>query len=282
MRYLSIIIAFALFVLSCDHRKNQEAKSIPLATLSPRPPESIEKAILQEFPGAVPVGIFADTLFKQLADRYHISSTDILMGISTCVDDIIFIKNFHRHTEIKGPFYLGGLGGFPFSGISGLNAFSHHVPENGTMVLFVGPHIGYSSEKGWGSVLRPGQTHASSCCGALVGSLTKLENGKIIPAVIDPDDYEGDMINQFALQHEHEILNSPNHLVTFTKLASKEVESSIQRFFPKVDLNEEKYIVAIIGVLINTDFTYTDYLWVSHYKVYDVKNKVLLEDKSYP
>jgi hypothetical protein len=69
MRSLSIIIACAFFVLSCDQRKNQEAKTTPTATLSPRPPEPIEKAILKEFPGAVPVGIFADTLFKQLADR---------------------------------------------------------------------------------------------------------------------------------------------------------------------------------------------------------------------
>jgi hypothetical protein len=61
--------------------------------------------------------------------------------------------------KIKGPFNFGGLAGLPFTGITGLNAFAHHVPEEGTALLFVGPHIGYNEKEGWGKILRHDQKY---------------------------------------------------------------------------------------------------------------------------
>lgn len=278
MRFI-IFIIFLSLASSCGPRQDQVSeKSLSIPELI-NPPQEIQQAIQEAFPGAVPTTIFADSVFKYLSDRYQITSENLLIGISTCVDDIIYTKNFHRHPEMKGPFHIGGLAGIPFTGISGLNAFSHHVPENGTMALLVGPHIGYSKEKGWGYVLRPGQHEASSCCGALVGTLSSFEKGEIKPGVVREDDYQGDKIGQLALAHSQEILNSPNHLIALTKITREEVETQIDRMLPKVDLQHERYIVAIVMVLINTDHSYLDYIQVTHFQVYDVKNKVFLEDK---
>ena len=279
LRSSAYIILVFLLAISCTPKKEQLPEKDSSTAALTLPPPDIEAAIQQAFPGAVPSAIFADSIFNYLKSHYHMEAKDILLGVSTCVDDIIYTKNFHRHPEIKGPFHMGGLAGLPFSGISGLNAFSHHVPEDGVMILMIGPHIGYSAESGWGSMLRPGQREPSSCCGALVGTLSNLEKGNIRPGILEEDDYQGGKISQFALQHSQEILDSPIPLITLTKLISVEAEAEIRRYMPRVDLSHEHYIVAIGMVLINTDYTYFDYVWVTHFKVYDVKNKNFLEDK---
>ena len=278
--YSAVLLFITIFVsTSCDPKKAQEPEGKSQPDALPLPPQEVVQAIQKEFPGAVASSVFADSLFEYLKDHYQIKAKDILVGTSTCVDDIISTKSFHRHSEIKGPFHLGGLAGLPFSGISGLNAFSHHVPEDGAMVLLVGPHIGYSQEKGWGYILRPGQHEASSCCGALVGTLSNLEKGNIKPGIPDQDDYQGGVLSQFTLANSEKILSSANRLTMLTKLTNQEAEAQVKRFLPNVDLQHEHYIVAIGMILINTDYNYVDYVWVTHFKVYDVKNKTFLEDK---
>ena len=113
----------------------------------------------------------------------------MLWGQSICVDDITNTKN-KLSPEIKGPFNIGGLAGLPFTGVTGLDAFAHHVPEHGTAILFVAPHIGYHEKEGWGKLLRHEQHHASSCCGALVAALSKLQKGELKKQAPDQDDYQ--------------------------------------------------------------------------------------------
>src|SRR3954468_20960124 len=133
------------------------AKAISL----PDAPKETERIITEAFPGATPARELGDSLIQYLATKYKITPQKMLLGASTCVDDIIYTKNFHAHPEIKGPFHLGGLAGLPFTGVSGLEAFAHHVPNGGTMLLMIEPHIGISEKGGWGYILRPEQASAS-------------------------------------------------------------------------------------------------------------------------
>ena len=41
--------------------------------------------------------------------------------------------------DLLGPFKMGGLNGFPFTGLTGMSAFSSHVPDNGAVLIFYGP-----------------------------------------------------------------------------------------------------------------------------------------------
>jgi hypothetical protein len=43
-------------------------------------------------------------------------------------------------------FHLAGLAGIPFSGKTGFNAFSHHIPDNGNLFILYGPHVGISNK----------------------------------------------------------------------------------------------------------------------------------------
>ncbi|HRI79187.1 MAG TPA: hypothetical protein PLR06_06575 [Cyclobacteriaceae bacterium] len=266
------------FIYACNPQKvNQPVSSAPEELALP--PAEVQKNIREAFPNAVPSSQFADSLYQYMQDRYGIFPKDILLGISICVDDIIYSKNFRRHPEMKGPFHIGGLGGLPFSGVSGLNAYAHHVPDNGAMLLLIGPHIGYSYEKGWGYMLRPGQHEGSSCCGALVGTLGSLEKGNIKAVPPDEDDYQGGKLAQLALAHSNEILTSRNPLIEFTKITSIEAEAQIDRMLPKVSLEHERFVIAVGLILINTDYNYVDYISVTHFKVFDVKTRKYLEEK---
>lgn len=236
------------------------------------------KAILEkEFPGVLKGSEFSDSLLTYVERKHNISADEILMGASTCVDDIIYTKNFHLHPEIKGPFHLGGLGGLPFTGTSGLEAFAHHIPEGGTMFLLIAPHVGFSNSKGWGYVLRHGQHKPSTCCGALMGTLTKLEKGTLTTDITE-EDYQGGKLGELALSHKQEILEAKNPIIELTKITSEEAEQQIRAHILDVTLEHIQYIVIITGVLIDTDYSYSDYIAVNHLMVYDVTKKAFVED----
>ena len=64
-------------------------------------------------------------------------------------------------------FPMGGIGGAPFVGKTGFGAFSHHVPDDGHIIILFGPHIAISDEGELGKYLREGQVHESTACGAV-------------------------------------------------------------------------------------------------------------------
>ncbi len=269
----------ALLILSmlvaCSNQ--QEKVEVVDQAILPNAPADAERSIKEMFPGARPAHSLSDSVIYYLNSRYGIASDKMLLGVSTCVDDIIYTKNFHRHPEIKGPFHLGGLAGLPFTGISGLDAFAHHIPDSGAMILLVEPHIGYSEQKGWGYVLRHDQHEASTCCGALMGTLGKLK-ANTLRADISEEDYQGGKIAEYALENKESIISSPNPIIELTRITSRVAENQIRAHVLDVDLQHVKFIVIITGVIINTDYAYTDYQYVDGISVYDVRRKKFVEE----
>jgi hypothetical protein len=236
-----------------------------------RVPVSVAKKIAQEFPGALPYASAIDTILADLA-RIGIQPQQILLGRSICVDDITNTKDKFVHPEIKGPFTLGGLGGLPFSGETGLEAFAHHIPEDGTAFLLIGPHIGYRSDEGWGKILRHDQNHSSSCCGALSAALDKLKKNELKASNPSDEDYQEQSIEQLALQHKDEILGSKEPLIALTRIVVEESKARMTQYAHKVKVHDFAYAVVVIGAIINTDYQYDDYLWIDHIAIKDIKN----------
>jgi hypothetical protein len=261
------IILVAVTLLQCS-----KTKTSPADYKLPSAPSASEKAILEKFPGARPAYVYSDSLLNYLNKTFNVAPSSMLLGVSTCVDDIIYTKNFHFHPEIKGPFHLGGLAGLPFTGISGLNAFSHHIPEGGTIILLVEPHIGYSEEKKWGYILRHEQHHASTCCGALMGILDKLGKGTLDDSISD-DDYQAGKIAEVVSRHKAEILSAKVPIVELVKMVSKEASDQVRNYLSGVELEHIKYVVVVTGVMINTDHQYTDYQYLDRLSVYDTREK---------
>ena len=88
---------------------------------------------------------------------------------------------------------MGGIGGAPFVGKTGFAAFSHHVPDDGHVLILFGPHVGVREPRKWsgpvvdsrladaalrqvseagvvGKYCRKGQSCDSSACGAVLSA----------------------------------------------------------------------------------------------------------------
>ncbi len=239
------------------------------------PDASLRQKITAIFPGAVPFEEYTDSLLFFLYAVHRIEPHKILLGQSTCVDDVLNTKSPFTDHEVKGPFNFGGLGGLPFTGITGLNAYAHHVPDSGAALLLVGPHIGYSEKGGWGTLSRDGQKHTTDCCGALVQALSKLQTpGAIVKRRPSEPDYQEQVIEQLALLHKAEILESKVPLITLTKLLYWEIENEMMNLpQEKVDY---RYVIMIVAVIINTDQGKPDYIWVDHMSILDLQTDQFL------
>lgn len=97
------------------------------------------KIVREHYPSALDT---RDTSIKYLGllqNGHTIDISKMLMATSLCSDDIN-IPSTSFFSVVLGPFFLGGLGGLPFSGTTGLTAFAHHIPDKGAAFIFYGPH----------------------------------------------------------------------------------------------------------------------------------------------
>jgi Limiting CO2-inducible proteins B/C beta carbonyic anhydrases len=233
----------------------------------PRVPTEV--AIRNNFSGAVPFDSYIDSLIFFLYTVHNIERDKILLGQSSCTDDVINTKDSFIDHGVKGPFNLGGLAGLPFTGITGFHAFVDHVPDSGAALIFVGPHIGYSEKEGWGKIERQGQALPTACCGAIAQALEKLKKPRaIVKKTPGFADYQEEVIEQFALKHKREILGSQDPLITFTKLIYKEAETRIVSY--PISETKFKHLILVVGIIINTDQSNPDYIWVDHMSIYDI------------
>lgn len=238
-------------------------------------PTTAVLAIQSKFPGAVPYKQGIDSLFKHL-NGLGINTKSMLWGQSICVDDITNTKD-KLSPEIKGPFNIGGLAGLPFTGVTGVDAFAHHIPEDGTAILFIAPHIGYNEKEGWGKILRHEQHSPSSCCGALVAALGKLQKGDLKSQAATENDYQEGRIEQLALMHRDSILSSPEPLIAFTRMTYREAIREMSIYTSRLKERHFKYVVVVGGVIINTDYKFTDYLSIETIAIRDVQKNEWVE-----
>ncbi|MBL7852660.1 MAG: hypothetical protein JNN04_17280 [Cyclobacteriaceae bacterium] len=268
---VTLLLSTVLFGSCAPRREKPQPIEVPKEKT-----DTLRTEINKMFPGAVPFNEYTDSLLFFLYAVHRIKPEMILLGQSTCVDDVMNTKSPFNGRMIKGPFNFGGLGGLPFTGLTGLSAYAHHVPDSGTALLLVGPHIGYSMEGGWGMLKREGQAHSSTCCGALVAALTKLQKNSIYRQAPSEPDYQEQTLEQLALRHKGQILKSEVPLVTFTKIVNRQVEKAMS------SLPEEearfRYVITIIAVIINTDVGYPDYIWVERMSIYDLETEEYLRN----
>lgn len=267
--WAGVISVLVLVMLSC----NPKTKPVEILEIES---DSLRHAINQTFRGATNFNKYVDSLFFFLYAVHKISQDKILLGQSTCVDDVVNTKSPFTNHAVKGPFNFGGLAGLPFTGITGLDAFAHHVPDSGAALLFVGPHIGFSKKEGWGKIERNGQKKSTTCCGALTSALKKLQQpGAITRRPPREPDYQEEVIEQLALRHKREILDSKEPLITLTKLVYREAEQRVQSM-PRTDINF-KYVILVVAIIINTDQGNPDYIWVDHMSIYDLESEQYLK-----
>lgn len=213
--------------------------------------------VLDYYPKAVKSEVFLNAFLHFVHKEFDLCESGVATMVSVCSDDLN--SDSLPGKDLIGPFFLGGLDGYPFGGKTGIGAFSHHIPDPGVALIFFGPHIGITDHGHVGKVLRQGQHEPSACCGAAQKTLQALEAGSIRPKQFheyDIDDFQQETLEQIALQHEGEIKaagrpGSASRLIELTEAIYRASRAQILNLLTKVKF--EKPAFAFGGILINED-----------------------------
>jgi len=197
----------------------------------------------------------------------------VMLADSICSDDVNSIQYPARTQEFLGPFKMGGLDGFPFTGLTGMGAFASHVPDEGAVGIYYGPHIGITENGTIGEIHRHGQSKNSSCCGAAKGALNKLINNLIIEGNITDMDYQMNTIEQILLNKKERILSATIPLKEATEVIYEAIDKRMEELVLGTKYNC-KYLILFGAIHINSDTDMGSFNETRKFEVIDLKTGV--------
>lgn len=218
-------------------------------------PEEILPLVKQTYPDALPSGLFMYNVIQGIFNGYDYTPSQVLLANSICSDDINSIEYPLEAREIPGPFNLGGLNGFPFTGLTGIAAFASHVPDDGSTLIFYGPHTGINSKGEAGKVTRLGQQNESTCCGTAELALKRLHS----PRRIDPMDDQQIFLENLLKENKNRILTSKNPVTESAEIFYEAIDKRLNELIEKTVFNGE-YIFMIGGITINSDLKHGSFI----------------------
>ncbi len=124
-----------------------------------------DKALKDYFPGAIPSTTVLLRVQSILRKRqYYPYNT--LIGTSISSEEIVNtptsvinqIRSKFSETKDGGVYTLGGLGGIPFAGVSGMYDMLSHIQKDGRALIIFGPNVGISNDGTVGMVERIGRS----------------------------------------------------------------------------------------------------------------------------
>uniref|UniRef100_A0A7S4SNA8 Limiting CO2-inducible protein B/C beta carbonyic anhydrase domain-containing protein n=1 Tax=Alexandrium monilatum TaxID=311494 RepID=A0A7S4SNA8_9DINO len=265
---LGVLAALAgLTVLSLTRRAHDEG-------VAPEPePElaflgsqgKIVSTVCEAFPGARSGADVMRTMLKAVKP-YGLTRANTMYGQSICSDEInsdpghlstLLTKYYGRE------FHLGGIGGAPYVGKTGFMAFSHHVPDDGHVLVIFGPHIGFSPDGEPGKFLRTGQAALSTSCGAVIAAHGQITSGANMPA--DPQDVMQSWLRSKLAPYGEEVSKSGKVMVDLVMKAYKEIEKEMLSIV-NTDYGRG-YLVLLGGIQINMPYPSPGFFMPLHFSV---------------
>lgn len=159
------------------------------------------------YPNAITTIDSVNKVIDFIEEHLGLEPSQIMLADSSCSDDVNSIQFPVRANEFLGPFKMGGLDGFPFTGLKGMGAFASHVPDEGAVFIYYGPHIGITKTGAIGEINRFRQSHNSGCSGAAKAALRELQSNQIEPGNTTEMDYQMNTIEQIMIKEKARILN---------------------------------------------------------------------------
>ncbi|GIL24330.1 MAG: hypothetical protein BroJett042_28430 [Bacteroidota bacterium] len=222
------------------------------------------------YPNAMTTVDTVNRLLDVIEEKLHLKPNQLMHADSLCCDDVNAIQYPPRAYEMLGPFKMGGLNGFPFAGVTGMNAFAHHVPEDGAVVVFYAPHIGITKDGTIGEIHRIGQTKNSGCCGAAKAALGKLLKNEIQAGAVTDLDYQMNTIEQIFLKQADRIKSASNQIFEATEVMYEAINTRIEELVAKTDY-PCKYLILIGAVFINGDKEMGSFCSYKRFEYIDLK-----------
>ena len=230
-----------------------------------------EKQVKRHYPSAMDAKDTSIHFLGKMQLEYKIDISKVLMATSVCSDDIN-VPSTTFFNVLFGPFIMGGLGGIPFAGLTGMTAFAHHIPDNGSAFIFYGPHIGITLEGDLGKMYRPRQEETGNSCGALMLALSRFQDEKYKP-LVNEDDYQQMKLQDSLLPYKDEILQSDNPEKAITEAAYKVIHQKVYDYLKecKDEFHVER-VTLLGGIIINTDYGLDDYFDTRNFEVVHLKH----------
>lgn len=196
----------------------------------------------------------------------------VMLADSICSDDVNSIQYPARTQEFLGPFKMGGLDGYPFTGLTGMAAFASHVPDDGAVFIYYGPHIGVTKTGTIGEIHRLGQHKNSGCCGAAKGALGKLLNDQIIAGNVTELDYQMNTIEQILLKQKNRVLTASSPLFEATEVIYEAIDQRLNELVELTNYNC-KYVILLGSILINSDSDMGSFTQIRRFDVINLNTK---------
>ena len=227
----------------------------------------IEASIKNYYPKARTGHEITEAYLEFIQKEYNSDLDKVLFATSLCCDDINVSTDFRR--VLRRPFTLGGLGGLPYAGLTGVSAFAQHIPDGGDAFILYGPHIGISDEGKIGTMRRPGQQHQTTCCGALMLAYDRLRaaNTENIDKenLLDTQQME---LQQSLVPFREQIAASNRPAKLITDITYNNIRERLFRLVRQSRLQFNcNRIFLLGGVIINTSPEFADYVDVRDFHV---------------
>jgi len=225
-----------------------------------------EKVVKGFFPNAKDAKDTSVYYLGKMQIEHELDISKVLMATSVCSDDIN-VPSTTFFSILFGPFILGGLGGLPFAGRTGMSAYAHHIPDNGSAFIFYGPHIGVTLDGELGKMHRPRQEKAGTSCGALMSALAHFQDMGYAPTVTD-DDYQQMQLEESLLPYREEILGADNPPKAITEVAYDLIHRKVLEHLKACkDQFRADEVTLLGGIVINTDYGLDDYFDARNFQV---------------
>ena len=246
-----------------------------------RNPSTYTDTVRVTYSNAVSVQAFGEYT-KKFVKTLGYRANDMVTSISACADDLngpsfVDVDNIGQGpisiNEFLGPFYSGGLAGYPHTGVTGLAAFASHVTNTGALFVINMPHIGISQSGVVGQSLRRGQTTLNTSCGAVQAAINWVASNAGLPNQANfVDDYQ-----QFFLTNVlASVTNRALLAAASTNSAKMVVATEIIRVAGETLLlgasgisaisENTKDVIFCSGTFINVDDRYEAYISVNTFK----------------
>ena len=229
-----------------------------------------DEVVSSHFPNAMDAKDTSIHYLGKLVNDYGLDISKMLMATSVCSDDIN-VPSTTFFNVLFGPFVMGGLGGLPFVGETGMTAFAHHIPDEGSAFIFYGPHIGVTLEGELGRMYRPRMENPGNSCGALMLALDRFKSDSDYTPTIRDDDYQQMTLEKVLLPKRDEIVNAENPAKKITEETYEIINDKIHEYIEtcRGEFHASK-IVLLGGIIINTDYGLDDYFDARNFEVIEL------------
>lgn len=209
-----------------------------------------QDALEQYFPSALPVTHMASGVDK-LLQRNGFDPLTTRLAMSICPDELNRSVTSFNNTW-GPPFHLGGLAGFPFTGQSGFDIYTTHIPEDGTAFLVYASHVGITDDGVLGRVQREGQESTTASCWSVVDAYEHLLNG----GAVEEMDGQQQTVTAQVKENWDRLEQSEEPLATLPAIIYEEIREDIYALISP----EFSHKIALLGGLqINTSPGNEDY-----------------------